>query len=166
MNKTHEQARKRKIIKDFRLYAGGRLYWKNQNNKSLDWQPADIARVKYPDGTKVTFTSYEEIEAHIIDCLAYPDDRWTRDFSNGRAERKKKAVRHSYLKFSVDEIENEYLCPRCGELTYLRVVVDITQDDGGQVHETFKKCLTCQLTDNAILAQAYWYTEHLHELPF
>lgn len=157
MNGDHLRARCEKITRDFRRYATGRLYWRHKHQGWKTWDTADVARVKNRDGTTETFTGLDQIEAYIVDCLAYPDDRTTRDFSNGRAEKKPRRRFLGGLKLYTVEPETLDPCGRCGEDTLITVQVEVAQGNGDLVFEIYHRCITCQFNDNATLDNMYWY---------
>lgn len=162
--RNHEQSRRQKIHRDFVKYCAGRLFWRDKFPKWKQWQSADIARIKDAQGVNHVFTSLDQIEEYIIDCLKYPDDTVTRDFSNGHAERRKKIKFMGAITFGNEEETSVIACPNCGKNEYIRVIVDFTQANNQRIYHSFRVCVACNVSDNDILRDAYWYLENAHDL--
>lgn len=73
-----QKERRVKVVKDWRTYCNGRLYWKKNHPKWRRWQSADIAATKHSGVGWIYFTTLQAIEEHIIDCLKYPEVSFTK----------------------------------------------------------------------------------------
>lgn len=155
-----------KITNDFRTYCSGRLYWRSRNPEWKVWHEADIAMVHHQDKTKQYFTSAAEIEEYIIDCLAYPEDRITRDFD--RAKRKVKTISLSQLlAIAPTQLQPVEVCEKCGAKNSM-VVVQVNYDDpeGSPGEIAYKMCTTCSTPDNQQAHEEYWHKWDQSDFPF
>lgn len=151
--------RMKKITKDFRLFCSGRLLWRSRHPHWKKWNTADIAIVIHRDKTRQAFTTLSEIEAYIIDCLAYPDDGHTRDFEKPRKKAQSIVVRRlTDLSRNLEGKPQD--CPECGKKAAM--IKHIVQSPiPGEDHITycFHQCDYCLTSDHEDLVTElnhYW----------
>lgn len=155
--------RRIQITKNFRTFCAGRLFWRHRNPSWKIWDEADIACVVNRDRTREMFQTLEQLEVYIIDCLAYPDDKTTRDFEKPRRSIKKVMTLRD-LHIAPDDLKIQPTCPTCKSKNSMYTVRVMFEDkEAADTEISYMRCSVCHPGESDPVIGYFW--EQYTDLP-